>query len=196
MGDGVHEVGLAEAALAVEEERVVLRPAVGAGGGKGGGVGESVAVGDEERIEGEERVQAQPRPGKAGDGSRRVDGVESGGGSRRRGRIVGGTGVDLEGEAHGPADDAGEGLGDEGVEAGVEPFGDEVGGDAKREDAVIEGESDSVAEPGFEVGTGDLELELPQCHFPQRPGGSVLHTCLALSILRTAGRGPSQRERN
>ena len=58
--DRVHQVGLAEAHAAVEEERVV-----GAGGGLGdrarGGVGELVGGADDEGVEGEARIQDETR---------------------------------------------------------------------------------------------------------------------------------------
>jgi hypothetical protein len=54
----MQEVRLAQAAFAVEENRVVLRRAVRTGDAQGGGVREPVAVGYDEGIENEGRIES------------------------------------------------------------------------------------------------------------------------------------------
>ena len=55
VADGLEQVGLAQAGVAVDEQRVVL-PGRGLGHGEGGGVGEAVGRADDEGVEGVPRV--------------------------------------------------------------------------------------------------------------------------------------------
>ena len=109
MADGLEQVGLAEAGVAVDEQRVVLAGRR-LGDGQGGGVGEPVGRADHEGVEGVPRVDVVHRdvtgPPAAREGGRR-------GGRRDGPRGLGLGGRDLEGELDVAGPDLGEGVPDE-----------------------------------------------------------------------------------
>ncbi len=148
VGDGVHEVGLAETRVGVDEDRVV-------GGGRrfghaardGGGI--FIVGADDPAVEGVSRIQAL---GAGGGGDRR--GLVAG----RVGRLGRGYGRDAAGDRRGTLVDdrakadvgphhRGQRVAQYAVEARVDPVLGEVVGDADDEDAVVEPERQRTLEP-------------------------------------------------
>jgi hypothetical protein len=135
----MHQVGLAEAGAAVEEERVEGdRPALG--DAAGGGMGELVRLADHEAVEGVAAVER--RGGQldvAGGRLGVVRGGAGGGGSgrMRAGGEFGRGAGDAEFEPRGRHAFVGEALADSVAEIAGDPVADEAGGRLEQKDAVL-----------------------------------------------------------
>ena len=169
VADRVHQVGLAEADPAVQEERVVGVPG-SLGDRQAGRVSQPVGRADDEVGEGVARVEARRAafaadPGRlepdllavgAGPGPTGVPGPASVRGRLRRRRPD--DELDLDAVAH----DAGQRLGDQRPIAGVEPVLREAVRDGDPEPVVIDVDQLRVAQPGLEVRRRQRDLEFAE----------------------------------
>src|SRR3990170_3401329 len=149
-------MGLAEAGLAGEDQRVEVTPA--GGYFAGGAVRQPVALHDGEGLEGEPWVEVCWW---CDDGGLRVATVSRG----RRGRRLGAE--HREGDGRRAAGELGDGAVDQRTHARAQPLEGEVCGDADDQAVAVESEAGRVAEPGFEVWPGHLELELAESGLPE-----------------------------
>ena len=156
--DRVHQVRLAEANPAVQEERVVGVPGA-LGHRQGGGMREPVGRPHDEVREGVPLVETG-RPS-VGTDPRRLDPDLLGRHRRRLGRCAG---VLPDHELHldAVAHHAGQGLRDQGPVAGLEPVLGEAVRHRDPEARVLDVDERRVAEPGLEVGGRQRDLELPE----------------------------------
>ena len=176
VADGVHQVGLAEAHAAVQEERVVgvaraLRH------GQAGRVGEAVGRPDDEVAEGVARVDVGRAALAADAGRLDADLLGRRAGRRRRLERVAAGAVRRRGGALGRcrhdelhldavADDPREGLADQRAVAGLEPVLGEPVGDADLEALVIDVHQLGIAQPGLVIGGRQRHLQLAECRSP------------------------------
>jgi hypothetical protein len=176
MADGVHEVGLAQADPAVQEQRVV-RVARPLGDRQCRGVGQPVGRPDDEVGERVSAVQ--------------VDRVAARGADRDRGQLVArllgrraGRVGDDELDTDRPADDAGQGLRDQGSVAVVEPVTGEAVGGRDPEQVLVDLLERGVLQPRLEVGGREADLQLAEdgaphlfrIHIDRRLQASLLGT--------------------
>ena len=184
VADGVHQVGLAEAHAAVQEERVVGvarafrhrqarrvgQPVGRADDEVGEGVarvevGRSALATDPRRLDPHLLARSRPVPGPVGGGlgavhGRRTDLCRLGlGGVLRRGAD---DEFDLDAVAH----DAGEGLADQRAIARLEPVLGEAVRDGDPEALLIDIHQLGIAQPRLEIGWGERDLKLSQSRPP------------------------------
>ena len=169
VADGVHQVRLAQADAAVQEERVV-GVARALGDRQARGMGEAVGRADDEVAERVARVEADRPALRAADPARLEAHLRAGAalalrrGWRRLGSVStrsdGDDLADLELDVHAVADHARQRLADQRPVAGLQPVLGEAVGDGDAEAAVVDGDERGVLEPGLEVGgrKGDLQL--------------------------------------
>ena len=175
VADGVHQVGLAEADPAVQEERVV-GVARAFGDRQAGRVGEAVGRTDDEVRERVARVDVR-RPAFAADASR-LEADGGGSGLRAGGRAIrlGGRGRDavgaLDGELHldAVADDPGKGLADQRSIACLEPVLGEAIRDGDSEALVIDVDQLRVPQPRLEIRWRQRDLQLSEGGAPDLLG--------------------------
>ncbi len=188
VADRVHQVGLAEADAAVQEERVV-GVARSLGDGQAGGVGQAVGRPDDEVREGVARVD-EGRPALAADTGRfepHLLALATRRGARRRGdgrragacsvRFTGrvGRGADDEFDLDAVADDARQRLADQRAVARLEPVLGEPVRDGDPEALLIDVDQLGVAQPRLEIRRRERDLEFSQ-------GGSPDLLCVHSSM--------------
>ena len=144
VADGVHQVGLAQAHAAVQEERVVGVPRT-LRDREGGGMGEPVRRSHDEVAEAVARVQ--------------VDGVAPGRDGRQRQGLLADLGRDRAGRVRDheldldrAADDPRQGLADQGPVAVVEPVTGKTVGNCDAKAVLVDLDEGGVLEPGLEIG--------------------------------------------
>jgi hypothetical protein len=147
MADSVEKMSLANAYRTREHERAVRR--VAGADTASGTVGESVALDHRKGLEGEARVEVH---GWAGGSGRRLAAI----GRWRAGWRL--SPKNLEGDGDGAVEKLRNRAADQRVHARPQPLNGEVRWYAYDEMRVLHVEADGIAEPGLEVGAGDLKL--------------------------------------
>ena len=174
VADRVHQVGLAEAHAAVQEERVV-GVAGALGDGQAGRVGQAVGRAHDEVGEGVARVDVGGAALAADAGGLDPDLARPGVG-RRRHRWVGVEGSvdrsrgwgagDDEFDLDAVADDPGEGLADQRAIARLQPVLGEAVGDRDPEALLIDVDQLGIPQPRLVVGRRERHLELAESRSP------------------------------
>ena len=171
VADRVHQVGLAEADPAVQEERVV-GVAGALGDRQAGGVGEAVGRADDEVGEGVARVEVGRatlaadtrglRPGRAASSAWRPGARPAAAPPRASCPRPPRVGADDELDLDAVADDPGQRLGDQRAVARLEPVLREAVRDRDPEPLVVHVDERGVTEPRLEVGGRERHLQLAE----------------------------------